>query len=78
MNRDFEIKRIVGVPGDLKKICDPEHPDANKDGYLYLPNVNEQEEKNQIMYLTRLYNDILKIIEKLNNNCAVSTLGYYF
>ena len=74
INRDFEIKKIVGVPGAMKKVYDPSHPDADKAGYLYLPNVSEVEEKVQMMNIQRLYNDISKIIEKINKNCVVS--GY--
>ena len=49
----------------------PQGASVDKDGYLYLPNVSEKEEKVQIMNIQRLYNDIVKIIEKINKNCAV-------
>lgn len=71
INKKFEMEKLVDVPGDLKQLYDPDHPDADKDGYYYLPNVNEIEAKNQIMDLTRLHNDILKIIGKINKNCVI-------
>lgn len=71
INKKFKMEKFVDFPGDFKEIYDPKHPDSDKDGYLHLPNVNVVEEKNQIMKMQRLYNDILKIIEKINKNCVV-------
>ena len=39
-----EVTDIVPVEGPFKKIFDPTHPDADKTGYVYLPNVNLVEE----------------------------------
>jgi flagellar basal-body rod protein FlgC len=78
INRDFKIEKIVGVPVDMKKVYDPRHPDADKAGYLYLPNVSEVEEKVQMMNIQRLYDDITKIIEKLNKNSVVSGYNVYY
>ncbi len=50
-----EVSEIAPVPGDLKKIFDPSHPDADENGYLYLPNVNMVEEMVQMLNANRSY-----------------------
>ena len=50
-----EVSKIAPVPGDLKKIFDPSHPDADETGYLYLPNVNLVEEMVQMLNANRSY-----------------------
>lgn len=50
-----EVSRIAPVPGDMKKVFDPSHPDADEDGYLHLPNVNLVEEMVQMLNANRSY-----------------------
>lgn len=50
-----EVTKIAPVKGKLKQIFDPTHPDADKDGYLYLPNVNLVEEMVQMLNANRSY-----------------------
>ncbi len=50
-----EVTKIAAVPGDFKKIFDPTHPDADENGYLYLPNVNLVEEMVQMLNANRSY-----------------------
>jgi flagellar basal-body rod protein FlgC len=50
-----EVTKIASVPGDLKKIFDPTHPEADENGYLYLPNVNLVEEMVQMLNANRSY-----------------------
>ncbi len=50
-----EVTKIASVPGELKKIFDPSHPDADETGYLYLPNVNLVEEMVQMLNANRSY-----------------------
>jgi len=50
-----EVSKIAPVPGDLKKIFDPSHPDADENGYLHLPNVNLVEEMVQMLNANRSY-----------------------
>ena len=49
------VTRIVPVSGDLKKIFDPSHPDADKNGYVFLPNVNLVQEMVQMLNANRAY-----------------------
>ncbi len=50
-----EVTKIVPVGGDFKKVFDPSHPDADENGYLYLPNVNMVEEMVQMLNANRSY-----------------------
>lgn len=49
------VREIVPVQGDLKKIFDPSHPDADREGYVSLPNVNLVEEMVQMLNANRSY-----------------------
>ena len=49
------VSDIVPVPGDFKKIFDPSHPDADENGYVYLPNVNLVQEMVQMLNANRSY-----------------------
>ncbi|MBN1905726.1 MAG: flagellar basal body rod protein FlgC [Deltaproteobacteria bacterium] len=50
-----EVKKIVPVNSELKKMYDPTHPDADKQGYVYLPNVNLVEEMVNMLDANRAY-----------------------
>jgi len=50
--------RVVGITKDntpLKMVFDPNHPDANADGYVAMPNVNVVAEMVDMMTATRAY-----------------------
>jgi flagellar basal-body rod protein FlgC len=46
---------IVPVQGPFKQIFDPTHPDADEEGYVYLPNVNLVQEMVQMLNANRAY-----------------------
>jgi flagellar basal-body rod protein FlgC len=46
---------VVPVSGELKKVYDPTHPDADKDGYVSYPNVNLVEEMVSMLNSNRSY-----------------------
>lgn len=50
-----KVREIVPVAGELKRIFDPSHPDADQDGYVSLPNVNLVEEMVQMLNANRSY-----------------------
>jgi flagellar basal-body rod protein FlgC len=50
-----KVKEIVPVDGDFKRIFDPSHPDADPQGYVYLPNVNLVQEMVQMLNANRSY-----------------------
>jgi len=49
------VKGIVPVSGEFKKVFDPSHPDADKQGYVYLPNVNLVQEMVSLLNANRGY-----------------------
>jgi flagellar basal-body rod protein FlgC len=50
-----KVTQIVPVSGEYKKVFDPSHPDADEQGYVYLPNVNLVQEMVQMLNANRGY-----------------------
>jgi len=50
-----EVADIVDSKTPYKKIFDPSHPDADKDGFVLYPNVNPVEEMVDMITATRSY-----------------------
>jgi len=46
---------IVEDPSALRSVYDPEHPDADENGYVHYPNVNPVTEMVDMMTATRAY-----------------------
>jgi flagellar basal-body rod protein FlgC len=49
------VSNIVEDPSPLKKIYNPGHPDADKDGYVKMPNVDVLKEMINMLSATRSY-----------------------
>lgn len=50
--------RVTGIAEDnenLKVVYDPEHPDADEDGYVFMPNVNLVDEMIALLNTQRTY-----------------------
>lgn len=50
--------RVIGISKDnspARKLYDPAHPDANKDGYVEMPNINIVTEMVDMITATRAY-----------------------
>ena len=50
--------RVTGIQKDTsptKKVYDPAHPDANKEGYVSFPNVNAMQEMADMITASRTY-----------------------
>ncbi len=65
------VSEIIEDDSDLPAVYDPEHPDADEDGYVYLPNVDLIKETADAMAATRsyeanitAYNALKQMIEK--------------
>jgi len=50
-----KVTKIVEDPTPFKLVYDPTNPDANKDGYVQLPNVDPLKEMVDLMSATRSY-----------------------
>lgn len=53
--RKVEVSEIVEDKAPFKKVYDPTHPDADEDGVVLLPNVNQVEQMVDIMGAKRAY-----------------------
>ncbi|TAJ34685.1 MAG: flagellar basal body rod protein FlgC [Nitrospirae bacterium] len=49
------VARVIEDPKPGKSIYDPQHPDADKQGYVKMPNVNVVEEMVNMMSASRAY-----------------------
>lgn len=49
------VTRVVESQEDFRPVYNPDHPDADEDGYIYYPNVNNTEEQLDLMEATRAY-----------------------
>ncbi|MBP1930784.1 flagellar basal body rod protein FlgC [Ammoniphilus resinae] len=54
-SRGVRVTRIVEDQTPFKQVYDPEHPDANQDGYVMLPNVDMTKEMVDLLSTTRAY-----------------------
>lgn len=50
-----EVSKIVEDKSSFKKVYDPGHPDANKDGYVQMPNLDILKEMVDMMSASRSY-----------------------
>ncbi len=57
-----EISGLVTDRGDPVKKHEPNHPHADKDGYVYYPNVNPMEEMVNVLSATRSYEANLQAV----------------
>ena len=50
-----KVARIFEDQSDLVPVYDPTHPDADEEGYVFMPNVNRTEELINMLAATRAY-----------------------
>lgn len=53
--RGVEVAAIVEDQSDFKKIFNPNHPDADQDGYVHMPNVEVVNEMINLISASRAY-----------------------
>ncbi|KYH35082.1 flagellar basal-body rod protein FlgC [Clostridium tepidiprofundi DSM 19306] len=56
----------------LRKVYDPTHPDADKDGYVLMPNVNILNEMADLMVASRAYEANVTVMNEEKNMFAKS------
>jgi len=59
------VREIVEDPSDFIPVFDPNHPDANEEGYVMMPNVNNTIEMIDAMAATRSYNANISAFEAI-------------
>ncbi|SDO07805.1 flagellar basal body rod protein FlgC [Desulfonauticus submarinus] len=60
--KGVKVQAIVNDNRPLKKVYDPGHPDADKDGYVYYPDINVVEEMANMMTTLRTYEANVSVI----------------
>ncbi|OIQ52161.1 Flagellar basal-body rod protein FlgC [Pseudodesulfovibrio hydrargyri] len=66
LNRNLEGVKVLGVIRDerpFKQVYDPNHPDANDQGYVFYPDINVVEEMANMMQAMRGYESNVQTIE---------------
>ena len=56
------IEKITDDPSPIRKMSDPGNPMADKDGYVYLANVNEMTEMVEMMAAARSYQNNVEVV----------------
>ena len=64
-NKGVLVTEIVEDETPLTPVYDPTHPDADEDGYYYLPNVDVAEEQIDMLAATQSYTANLTIFNSL-------------
>lgn len=62
-----KVQQVVNDATPFKLVYDPGHPDADKDGYVKMPNVNTVEEMVNLINATRSYEANLAAIDAAKN-----------
>jgi flagellar basal-body rod protein FlgC len=57
-----QVSRITDDPKPVARMSDPGNPSADKDGYVYLSNVNEMTEMVEMMAASRSYQNNVEVI----------------
>jgi flagellar basal-body rod protein FlgC len=56
------IEKLTDDPSPIRKMSDPSNPMADKDGYVYLANVNEMTEMVEMMAAARSYQNNVEVV----------------
>ena len=57
-----KVTEITDDPSPIKRMHDPANPAADKDGYVYLSNINEMTEMVEMMAANRSYQNNVEVI----------------
>jgi len=66
LNRELHGVKVLGVTADqrpFKQVYEPDHPDANEQGYVTYPDINVVEEMTNMMQATRGYEANVQTIQ---------------
>jgi flagellar basal-body rod protein FlgC len=67
------VVSVVEDPSPAKKVYDPKHPDANKDGYVEYPNVDVMKEMVEMITASRAYEANITVLNS-TKSMALKTL----
>ncbi len=63
---------IVGDTSPFKRILDPWHPDADKDGYVTYPNIDLPKEMVNMLYASRAYQANVAVLKRYKDVVEVT------
>jgi flagellar basal-body rod protein FlgC len=58
----IKVEKLIDDPSPIRKISEPGNPVADKDGYIYLSNVNEMTEMVEMMAASRSYQNNVEVV----------------
>ncbi|EGB14297.1 flagellar basal-body rod protein FlgC [Pseudodesulfovibrio mercurii] len=70
LNRNLEGVKVTGVLADnrpFKQVYEPNHPDANDQGYVFYPDINVVEEMANMMQAMRGYEANVQTVQAVKN-----------
>jgi flagellar basal-body rod protein FlgC len=56
------VEQLTDDPSPIRRMSDPGNPLADKDGYVYLSNVNEMTEMVEMMASARSYQNNVEVV----------------
>lgn len=59
----LDVSRVVQSEAPAKKIYNPSHPQANEEGYIFLPNVDQSEEVVDMIASANSYKAAAQVME---------------
>lgn len=69
-NGGVHATKVVESQADFVPVYDPDHPDADENGYVYYPNVDRTEEQIDLMAATRAYEANLTALNVIKQTMA--------
>ena len=58
----IKVEKLIDDPSPIRKMSEPGNPFADKDGYIYLSNVNEMTEMVEMMAASRSYQNNVEVV----------------
>ena len=71
--RMVKVEGVIADKDGIKRVFDPQHPDADKDGYVAMPNVNVVTEMADMIMANRAYGACVTAFDA-TKNMALKTL----
>ena len=65
MGGGVRVAEVVESQEDFNPVYDPDNPDADEEGYVYYPNVNNTEEQVDLMEASRVYEANVSALQSL-------------
>ena len=58
----IKVEKLIDDPSPIRKMSEPGNPLADKEGYIYLSNVNEMTEMVEMMAASRSYQNNVEVV----------------